>query len=159
MVTLEGLGKGFLAKSFQIIDNGKLVTAVNIPWSKISAYFNLDGNQYEILPEGWFAKRFILKRDSVVFATAKRKSLFRREIKLCVGEREISLMPLGWLSWKFNLIEHNNIIGQISTSNLFMNKYSATFPDDLPLHVKVSLFSLVFLIWKQVAVSTVAAST
>ena len=157
MAVFQGIPSGFFTQNFEIIFQEHSVARVIMPWNKISALFKLEGYQYETTPQGWFANNFILKRNSDMLVSAKREGLFSQKIRILVDQREIRLMPAGFFTRNFNLVENDNIVGQISANSMFSNKFSASLPNDLPLHIQIFILSLVLLIWRQAAAAAATA--
>ena len=149
MAVFRGIPSGFFTRNFEIIAQEHSVARVTMPWNKRSALFKLEGYQYETTPQGWFANNFILKRSSGMLVSAKREGLFSQKIRILVDQREIILMPAGFFARNFNLVENDNIVGQVSVKSIFTGKFLASLPDNLSLQMQIFILSLVLLMWRQ----------
>jgi len=149
MIVFQGKPRSVFSLDYQVMAADQEVAVITGAWFNEAARFTLGGNLYEMAPEGWFSRNFSLKVNSIVLATAHKKSIFKRKFQVCIEQRELTLVAASPFTRKFNVLEDGRIIGDMAPEHMFTRKCRASFPESLSTASQLFLFWLVILMWRR----------
>jgi hypothetical protein len=148
MARFQGIRLSWISFDFQIFAGQRLVTTITMPWYGDVGHFDLGGNKYEMLREGWFSLQYVLKANSVFLVRAKQENFLSRKFKVYIDQRVLTLSPSFLFSSKYCLKENGGLVGKVVPDDLFTRNCTAEFPDNLTLPSQLFLFWLVYRIWR-----------
>lgn len=142
---------GWLARKYAVEAGGRPVAALEFgSWSERGA-IALDGEELEIVREGFWNPKFHLERARERMATARATGTFRRGFAITHGDEEYRLDPSSWLGRAHLLTRRGRALGQIRTLGFLARRFEIDIDDELAPELRLFAFWLVLLSMRRAA--------
>ena len=134
---------------YEIVDDSRRLTEVNIRWSREAGSFTLDGDTFDVGREGWMSGDYFLERGGTRIARADKPSAWHRRFTVHVQGTKFELTATSAFSRKFVLKKGGRAIGTVEPESCWNRRAIVDLPDELPVEVRVFLVWLVLVMWKR----------
>ena len=114
------------------------------------AEFVLDGATYRLYRDGLVGP-FVLERDGVVKARARKPSAFRSRFEVELPDRTCELRKISLGGRRFGVFEGDRAAGEVAQTGFFGRRIRLSLPADWPEAIHVFLLWLALVIWNREA--------
>ncbi len=146
---LSAVPKSWFSRDYEFIANGAVVAKIDLSIFRERGTLTIHGQDFEFGRESLWAGTFFLRRAGATVVTAKKPSVFRRELQVKFGGRAFSLVVASFFGRRFLLREGGREVGSVAPAHMFTRKAIVDLPESLPLEVQVFMAWLVINIWQR----------
>ena len=150
-MTIRARPRHLFSWGFDLHFDDASVVGFDVAWLREAGRFDWMGTEYELRREGPWVGNFLLMANGQVLARATKDSVFARRFTVHIDGRELTLRAAAWLVRRFELIEEQSMVGEVTPDHFLTRSCTAQFPQDLSVPVQVFLFWLVVLMWRRAA--------
>jgi hypothetical protein len=141
----------------RILDGERELTQLRITAFKGRGSFELDGDSFEILPQGFLGSNAVLKKGSSVIARVNKPSFLKRRFEISSAGHHLRLESTGWLGKEYVLYLGSQEVGRVRREGFTGRKLRLEFPDEVPVFVQVLMAYVVLSQAKREAAAAAGA--
>ena len=135
---------------FNILDeNGSRVADISQQWFRERGEFYVGTECFDVQRDSFLNGEFSLRLNDEVLVTAKKTSPFVRAFNIQIGNDAYHLAAVNPFARRFVLTRAGQSLGEICPLHPFTRQATITFPEELPVAIRVFLFWLVLILWRR----------
>jgi hypothetical protein len=123
----------------RILDGERELTQLRITAFKGRGSFELDGETFEIEPQGFLGSKAVLKKGSSIIARVNRPAILKRRFEISSAGHQLRLESTGWLGKEYVLYLGRQKVGTVTREGFTWRKLRLEFPDEVPVFVQILL--------------------
>ena len=149
---------GWLGRRYRIEESGRLVGSVDLGGWAEQGSIEIDGRLMPIRREGFWNRRYFLRRDNEDIASSQSAGAFRRGFYIVHGDDEYRVDPSSFFNRSFALTQRGRSRGEIRSVGLFFKCTTRIELDgDLAPELRLFVFWLVMSARRRAAAAAAAS--
>lgn len=146
------------SETYEISEDGRDLTEVNIRWSREAGSFRLGRDRFEVGRDGWMSGDYYLEHGGNRIASATKPSAWNRRFVLRHKGKQYELEAASAFTRTFHLKKGGRTVGTVEPVSWWTRQANADLPAELPAEVRIFVAWLVLVMWKRSRDSSSAGS-
>lgn len=129
--------------SAAISSGDEKLTELTITFFRSRGRFELDGEDYTVIPNGFLSSRSELRKGPTLLARAEKPSFLRRRFTITSAGHRMELESRSWTGREYVLSLEGRETGWIRRHGFMGNRLEMDFPEEVPVFLQVYFAYLV----------------
>ena len=150
MTKLTAIPKSWFSWDVQGLNGTRQVAEIDLAYGQRESLLSGEGAPYRVFREGMASGAYVLQdAGGRAAARAEKPSAFSRCFVIEHAGRRMVLEAISPFGRAFVLTERDAEVGSVRPEGFVSRRATASFPEDLPLPVKVFMLWLVIILWRR----------
>ena len=135
---------------FYILDeNQNCIADISQHWLREQGQFCIGPACFSVRRDGFLNGTFSLQLNGSVLATARKTGMFTPGFDIQIGNDFCHLAAEHLFTRRFMLTRQGQYLGEVRPLHLFTRQATISFPEEIPVAIRIFLFWLVLILWRR----------